>query len=174
MAQAPQPPHKPAPPQQHQAPKPGDKPPAPKPGDKNDKLHQQGEFKEGHAPLRDPAEGKPPAVGGGHLTDPRDPRVDERDRTFRPGDPQPIGVSGLLIEDGERDPGTVAEEQRIRSAEIEAMGVEAYKDSIDERSEEEKSEHPTVLPPPQRYGSDDEPLPEGQRRVEHHVEGSRK
>ena len=170
MAQPPHPAPKPAPPQQHQAPKPGDKPPAPKPGDKNDKLHQQGEFKEGHVPLLDPAEGKSPAIGGGHLTD---PRVDERDRTFRPGDPQPIGVSGLLIEDGERDPGTVAEEQRARSAEIEAMGVEAWKASIDERPEEEKLAHPTVVPAPQRYGSD-EPAPEGQRRVEHHTEGSRR
>ena len=169
MAQAPQPPHKPAPPQQHQAPK----PPAPKPGDKDDKIHQQGDFKEGHAPLKDPAEGKPPAIGGGHLAKTGEPHVDERDRPLRPGDPQPIGVSGQLIEDGERDPGTVAEEQRARSAEIEAMGVEAWKDSIDERSDEEKAAHPTVAPAPQRFGSD-EPLPEGQRRVEHHVEGSRK
>ena len=129
MAQAPQPPHKPAAPQ----PQPQHKPPP---------------------PLRDPAEGKSPAIGGGHLAKTDDPRVDERDRTLRPGDPQPIGVSGRLIEDGERDPDTVAEEQRARSAEIEAMGVEAWKNSIDERSEEEKSEHPTVLPPPQQYGSE--------------------
>ena len=145
MAQAPQPPHRPAP---------GPAKPPP--------------------PLKDPAEGKPPAIGGGHLAKTGEPHVDERDRPLRPGDPQPIGVSGLLIEDGERDPGTVAEEQRARSAEIETMGVEAYKDSIDERSEVEKNEHPTVALAPQRYGSDDEPLPEGQRKVEHHVEGSKK
>ena len=125
MAQAPQPPHRPAP-----GPA---KPAAPPP------------------PLKDPAEGKSPAIGGGHLTKTGDdPHVEDRNR--RPGDPQPIGVAGLLIEDGSRDPGTVAEEQRLRSAEIEAMGVEAWKDSIDERSDEEKREHPTV---------------EGTRKIEH-------
>ena len=134
MAQAPQPPHKPAP---HTP------PPAAKP----------------HPPLKDPAEGKPPAIGGGHLARTgEDPHVDDRDR--RPGDPQPLGVSGLLIEDGERDPGTVAEEQRARSAEIEAMGVEAWKDAHDERGDEERAAHPTIAPSPQQ--------------VEHHVEGSKK
>lgn len=36
------------------------------------------------------------------------------------------GVKGEHIEDGERDPDTIAEEQRRRSAEMEAMGVDAY------------------------------------------------
>ena len=130
-------------------------------------------LKRGHAPLRDPAEGKPPAAGGGHLGPIRAIRASTS--AIEPSGlaiPSQIGVSGLLIEDGERDPGTVAEEQRIRSAEIEAARWASKLirgDLIDARSEEEKSDHPTVLPPPQRYGSD-EPLPEGQRRVEHHTE----
>ena len=44
-----------------------------------------------------------------------------------------IGVKGTPIEDGERDPDTIAEEQRRRSAEIEGMGVEAWKAAHDER-----------------------------------------
>ena len=111
MAQAPQTPHKPAASQPHQAPKPPDK--------KDDKNHED---KHGHT-LRDPAEGQPPAVLGEHTDHPREtPR-------------QTIGVKGLPIEDGERDPDTIAEEQRRRSAEMEAMGVEAWKAAHDERSE---------------------------------------
>jgi hypothetical protein len=103
-------------------------------------------------PLRDPAEGKPPAIGGGHLA--------KQGEEINPGAgyARPIGVKGEPIEDGERDPDTVAEEQRRRSAEIEAMGVEAYKDSIDERTPEQRSEHAAV---------------EGARRVEHHAEGKK-
>ena len=37
-----------------------------------------------------------------------------------------IGVKGEHIDDGERDPDTIAEEQRRRSAEIEKVGVDAY------------------------------------------------
>jgi hypothetical protein len=126
MATTPQPPHKPAAPP----------PQPPKPGGKDDKLHQHGDFKEGHAPLKDPNEGKSPAI--------YDPR--EREQDLGPGGPRPLGVKGDFIDDGERDPDTVAEEQRRRSAEIEAMGVEAWKDAHDERSEEEKRAHPTVVP----------------------------
>lgn len=115
MAQAPQPPHKPAAPQ----PQPAHKPPP---------------------TLRDPAEGKPPAVVGQQL-------VDERRPT--------IGVKGEPIEDGERDPDTIAEEQRRRSDEIQAAGVERWKYDHDTRSEEEKG--PFVAGEA-----------EGQRRVEHH------
>jgi hypothetical protein len=81
MAQAPQPPHRPA------------APPPP--------------------PLKNPAEGKPPAVIA----------KQGEDEGPRPT----IGVKGEPIDDGSRDPDTVAEEQRRRSAEIEGMGVEAWK-----------------------------------------------
>ncbi len=171
MAQAPQPPHKPAPPQQHQQTqhKPPDKPAdkdRDKPTDKDreqtardDKLHEQGEYKQGHVPLRDPTEGKPPAVAGGHVV----PQGEERDRG--PGGYRPtIGVKGEPIEDGERDPDTIAEEQRRRSDEMAAMGVQAWKEAHDERSDEEKRQNPLsrgMLPP--EAHPDNEP-----RRVEHH------
>ena len=120
MAQAPQPPHKPAAPQ----PQPQHKPP----------------------PLRDPAEGKPPAVVG--YATPEDNK-----------EPRPtIGVKGEPIEDGERDPDTIAEEQRRRSDEIQAVGIERWKYDQDTRSEEEKG--PFVAAPHAEV--------EGQRRVEHH------
>ena len=93
MATAPQPPHKPAAPQPHQTPKPSDK--------KDDKNHED---KHGHT-LRDPAEGKPPAVLG--------------EQQGRDTPRQTIGVKGEPIEDGERDPDTVPEEQRRRAAEME-------------------------------------------------------
>jgi hypothetical protein len=102
MAQPPQPPPKPAQPP---------KPPLP--------------------PLRDPAEGKPPALREGHLA-----RQGEEAEGPRPT----IGVKGEPIEDGERDPDTIAEEQRRRSVEIETMGIEAWKAERDERTPEEKAE----------------------------------
>ena len=158
MAQAPQPPHKPA---QHQP------PPPPKPGDKNDKLHQQGDFKEGHAPLRDPTEGKPPAVAGGFVQ----PYADDR----FPIDPKlgrrpTIGVKGEPIEDGERDPDTIAEEQRRRSEEMQAVGVERWMYDHDTRSAEEKGPFvaasdrlPAEAHPDAQFQSAQDP-----KRVEHH------
>lgn len=109
-----------------------------------DRTHEQGSFKDQHVPLRDPSEGKSPAVIGRDLT--------------RDGE----------VEQGEPDPPvwTVGDEQRERSAYIESVGVEAYKDEIDERSDEERQAHPTVAPEPQRYGSD-EPHEEGRRQIEH-------
>jgi hypothetical protein len=70
----------------------------------------------------------PPAVGGGHVAKTGEPEPVTDDRPT-------IGVKGIPIEDGERDPDTIAEEQRRRSAEMEAMGVEAWKAAHDERSE---------------------------------------
>jgi hypothetical protein len=95
-------------------------------------------------PLRDPAAGKPPAVGGGHVT-----TQEERDRDhdkgrgpsgYRP----PIGVKGEPIEDSERDPDTIAEEQRIRSADMEAKGVNKWKEEHDERPLEERGAQPRL------------------------------
>ena len=80
-------------------------------------------------------------------------------RTSRRDTPQQtIGVKGEPIEDGERDPDTIAEEQRRRSDEIQAAGVERWKYDHDTRSEEEKG--PFVAAPHAEV--------EGQRRVEHH------
>ena len=86
-------------------------------------------------PLKDPAAGKSPAIGGGHLTKTGDDKSAADDRPT-------IGVRGEAIEDGSRDPGTIAEEQRARSAEIEGMGVEAWKAAHDDRTpEHERLEH---------------------------------
>lgn len=73
---------------------------------KDDKLHQQGEFKEGHIPLKDPNAGKGPAIGGGHLTTQGGERVYEG-----PADP-PVETIGDL--------------QRKQSAHYEEMGDQAY------------------------------------------------
>jgi hypothetical protein len=45
---------------------------------------------------------------------------------------------GEPIEDGERDPDTIAEEQRRRSEEIEKEGVEPWKAKRDQRPDNEK------------------------------------
>jgi len=75
----------------------------------------------------------PPAVGGGHLAKQDEDKRDDRE-SARPT----IGVKGTPIEDGSRDPDTIAEEQRRRSADMEKEGIEAWKARHDDRSEEEK------------------------------------
>lgn len=65
-----------------------------------------------------------------------------------------IGVKGEPIEDGERDPDTIAEEQRRRSAEIEAKGPEAY-----------MREHSTPIPEEDKFKKVVAPP-----QVEHHEE----
>jgi hypothetical protein len=54
--------------------------------------------------------------------------------------------------EGSPDGHTIVEEQRARSAAIEQMGVEAYKDSIDDRPPEERTSKqvPGVTPPTKR------------------------
>jgi hypothetical protein len=47
---------------------------------------------------------------------------------------------GEPIEDGERDPDTIAEEQRRRSEEIDKEGVEKWKAKRDERPDDERPE----------------------------------
>ena len=59
-----------------------------------------------------------------------------------------IGVKGEPIEDGERDPDTIAEEQRRRSAEIEAMGPAAYMAAHSSPAPEEPEAKPKVVAPP--------------------------
>jgi methylmalonyl-CoA mutase N-terminal domain/subunit len=90
--------------------------------------------------LRNPAEGKSPAIGGGHLTRQGEEARAHEHRDAPEGYRPTIGVKGEPIDDGERDPDTIAEEQRRRSAEMEAKGVEAWKAEHDERTPEQKAE----------------------------------
>ena len=85
-----------------------------------------------------------------------DPKRDADDRPI-------IGVKGHPIEDGSRDPDTIAEEQRRRSAEMEKKGIEAWKAEHDERSEEEKRGQ-TVVPPPAIPRADAPPQIEGAKQ----------
>ena len=123
------------------------------PTPKDDKSHEQGEFKDQHVPLKDPSEGKSPAVIGHNVAtrDARGAREDEGPGGYGPT----IGVRGLPIEDGERDPDTIAEEQRRRSAEMEQMGMAAWNAAHDELSDEERSGARQVAgaaPPPRIEG----------------------
>lgn len=154
-----QPPHKPSPPPppKHPDPKHPSNQPNQKPKDdpKDDHIHAQGQGQDKHIPLRDPSEGKSPAVIGHDVT---------REGVapgLAPG--MIIGVRGEPIEDGERDPDTIAEEQRRRSAEIEAKGIEAWKAERDERTDEEKA---GVQVGGLRPGARPETHEEPQRRLE--------
>lgn len=57
---------------------------------------------------------------------------------------KPIGVMGKPIDDGERDPDTIAEEQRRRSEEMEKVGVDAYMKSHSAPTTEEEREKKQV------------------------------
>jgi hypothetical protein len=63
-----------------------------------------------------------------------------------------LGVAGKPLEDGARDPDTVAEEQRERSEEIAKIGVQKWVDARDERPEDERTNRqvPGVAPPVER------------------------
>ena len=65
-----------------------------------------------------------------------------------------MGVKGEPIEDGERDPDTIAEEQRRRSAEMEAMGVEnymrAHSTPVPEEDKFKKTVAGVIAPPPKQ------------------------
>lgn len=89
------------------------------PTPRDDEDHEQGEYKDQHVPLRDPSEGQVPAIVSGSLVDPNAPAPQQY------VDPDPAW--------------TIADEQRARSEEIESMGVEAWKDANDSRTEEEKA-----------------------------------
>ena len=103
----------------HPAPKP-EPPKPPPPAAKNDRLHDPGQDK--HAPLKSHSD--QPAVIAGRGAD----------RDLGPSGYGPtIGVMGEPIEDGERDPDTIAEEQRRRSEEIEKVGVDAWVKAHDDR-----------------------------------------
>ncbi len=113
---------------------------------KDDRLHQQGSFKDQHVPLRDPEEGKSPAIGGGHLT-----RQGDEPELKGPPDP-PVK--------------TIADLQREHSAHIEEIGMQAYHDEgqafIDQQIEAQ-DRGPIVEGVGYKKHPDDEPP----RRVEH-------
>lgn len=116
-----------------------------------DDLHEKS-GKDQHVPLKDPSGGREPAVVGRDIAA-RDAR-DVDDDAY----PPTIGVKGFPIEDGERDPDTIAEEQRRRSAEIEAMGSEAWKAAHDERNRRELDQEPP---------NNTLPASEASKRLEH-------
>lgn len=91
-------------------------------------------------PKHDPPKHAPsheqPAVVGAHA---------EPKRDVGPGGyAKPIGVSGKAIDDGERDPDTIAEEQRRRSEEMEKVGVDAYMKAHSAPTTEEEREKKQV------------------------------
>ena len=87
-------------------------------------------------PLRDPSEGQSPAVIGQDLLH-WGGEGDFQDQASAAPQPPVIGVRGEPIEDGERDPDTIAEEQRERSAEMEEQGVGAWMAARDSRTQEQ-------------------------------------
>ena len=106
----------------------------------DDKLHQQGEFKDQHVPLRDPNAGKGPAIGGGHLTTQGGERVYEG-----PADP-PVETIGDL--------------QRKQSAHYEEMGDQAYHaegQAVIDQQLEREGRQGTVPGVGYRRDEDDEP-----------------
>lgn len=112
-------------------------------------------------PLRTRADDHPPpAVRGGHI----EPHVDPQ---HHPEEHPPIiGVKGLPIEDGSRDPDTIAEIQRRESAEMDKIGVEAWKEARDGRAPEDR---PGGRPVPGLHAEREEDKQkqlEGQRRHE--------
>ena len=106
------------------------------PTPEDDELHEQGEYKDQHVPLRDPSEGRAPAVIGQDVAT----YGDDPQGTFINQEHVTIGVLGEPIEDGERDPDTIAEEQRRRSEEMEEQGVGAWMAARDSRSEAEMAD----------------------------------
>ena len=98
----------------------------------DDNIHEEGEYKYQHFPLRDPSEGRSPAVIGQNVSY-------EGDFQGQADVPQPpvMGVAGEPIEDGERDPDTIAEEQRRRAEEMQEVGIVAWMGARDSRTDEQ-------------------------------------
>ena len=103
------------------------------PTPQDDDIHEQGEYKDQHVPLRDPSEGRNPAVIG---QDVGAWNGDFQDQGYAQ-EHVTVGVRGEPIEDGERDPDTIAEEQRRRSEDMQAEGVQTWMAQRDSRSEQE-------------------------------------
>lgn len=76
----------------------------------------------------------------------KDPSIQPQEPDY---DPRAIGISGKRLEDGERDPDTIAEEQRKRSEEIAKAGVSKWVDDHDQRPPNERTNKqvPGVAPP---------------------------
>ena len=102
------------------------------PTPQDDDIHEQGEYKDQHVPLRDPSHGQNPAVIGQDVG----AWVGNEQQDYAE-EHVTIGVDGEPIEDGERDPGTIAEEQRRRSEDMQAEGVQTWMAQRDSRSEQE-------------------------------------
>ena len=118
-----------------------------------------------------------------HDPDRRDDRHDDRrdDRSDARREPDPlvmplaepalgapiptVGVTGELLEDGERDPHTIAEEQRIRSAAYEA-GLDPEAELEAARSGGDAAPPRRVAPPVQHQA----PKPEPHAQQAHHGE----
>lgn len=95
----------------------------------------------------------PPAVVEGHaVLDPNAPRPT-------------IGVDGQPIQDGEQDPGTIAEEQRRRSADMEREGVDNYMRSHRPRDEQQPAQVAGIAKPPE---------PDHEREAREHEEQERR
>ena len=120
------------------------------PTPEDDDIHEQGEYKDQHVPLKDPSEGQAPAVIGQNITQFDD--GDFQDQGYAQ-EHVTIGVRGEPIEDGERDPDTIAEEQRRRSEEMQEQGVQAWMTAHDSRSEQEIADSQFVAEEPrERHG----------------------
>jgi hypothetical protein len=103
------------------------------PTPQDDDIHEEGEYKDQHVPLKDPSEGQAPAVIG---QDVGAWNGDFQDQGYAQ-EHVTVGVRGEPIEDGERDPDTIAEEQRRRSEDMQAEGVQTWMAQRDSRSEQE-------------------------------------
>jgi hypothetical protein len=110
------------------------------PTPKDDDIHEQGDYKDQHVPLRDPSEGQNPAVIGQDVA--------QYSGGDWPEETVVIGVAGEQIEDGERDPDTIAEEQRRRSEDMQAEGVETWMAQRDSRTDEERANSQFVAEEP--------------------------
>jgi hypothetical protein len=92
-------------------------------------------------PLRDPSEGRAPAVIGQNIAQyDAEYAGDYQEQMAAQQQAPVIGVDGEPIEDGERDPGTVAEEQRQRSEDMQEQGVLAWMAARDSRTPEQIAE----------------------------------
>ena len=112
------------------------------PTPQDDDIHEQGEYKDQHVPLRDPSHGQNPAVIGQDVG----AWVGNEQQDYAE-EHVTLGVRGEPIEDGERDPDTIAEEQRRRSEEMQAEGLN-WMASRDSRSEQELADSQFVADEP--------------------------
>jgi hypothetical protein len=137
------------------------------PTPQDDNIHEEGEYKDQHVPLRDPSHGQNPAVIGQDVG----AWVGNEQQDYAE-EHVTIGVRGEPIEDGERDPDTIAEEQRRRSEEMQAEGLN-WMAARDSRSEQELADSQFVADEPRgqvtatgggRFDEDRQQSRQGDRR----------